>query len=85
MMNCGSSRFWTRSGPRLANATRDPRASADVGTCQVHGPTVVICAGLATSEFPQTHESRFCGDWKGREGGGDDGERVLPFPARRAA
>ncbi len=37
------------------------------------------------SEFPETHESRFCGEWKGREGGGDDGERIVAFPAKRAA
>lgn len=82
--NCASCHWWSRMGPRLANASRDPSASGDCGTCQVHAPVVVPGDGsFPVSMFPVTHESRFCGDWRlGREGGSgpDGGERVMIFP-----
>jgi hypothetical protein len=86
---CATCGFWHRMGPRLANATRDPLASQAIGTCQRHAPTVADYAHIPASIFPETHESRFCGDWQRRPegGGGDGGERVVAFPTlpQRAA
>lgn len=89
--SCATCAWWTRKGPRLASASRNPAAAESTGTCQAHAPVVAQVLGggrpLPVSVFPETHESRFCGEWRAIGGGGDDGERVLPFspPARRAA
>ena len=80
--SCATCAWWERMGPRLANATRDPSAMPETGTCQVHAPVVVPGGGFPLSLFPVTHQSRFCGECQaiGTGGGGDDGERIIAFP-----
>ena len=74
---CAGCAWWERSAPKLANATRDPSASAYVGVCQRHAPVVVqVSGGFAVSLYPETHETRFCGDWRERE---NTTAEVLPF------
>ncbi|MEH3122416.1 MAG: hypothetical protein PGN16_10640 [Sphingomonas phyllosphaerae] len=78
---CATCTWWQRMGPRLANASRDPSASFEEGTCQAHAPVVQAAQTFPVSVFPVTHEDRFCGDWKARDGGGPDGdERIIAFP-----
>ena len=82
---CATCVWWERSGARLANAERDPSCSGSTGTCQVRGPQVVggRFDNFPYTVFPQTHESRFCGEWEGMVppgGDGDGGERVIAFP-----
>ncbi|WP_242186557.1 hypothetical protein [Sphingomonas sp. CARO-RG-8B-R24-01] len=86
--SCATCGWWERCGPKLANATRDPSSGYDLGTCQLHAPVVIQGdAPFPVSMFPQTHESRFCGDWEARQGGGggDGGERIVAFPIDRMA
>lgn len=86
--NCSTCIWWERMGPKLANAVRDPSASEQVGTCQVRAPIVVQGnSPFPVSMFPETHESRFCGDWEGLGDydDGDGGERVVPFAINRLA
>jgi hypothetical protein len=79
---CGTCRWWVRQGPPLSNAILDPRVHVDEGTCQAHAPFVVEQSMMAISVFPQTHETRFCGDWCPTDtGGGGGGDRVVRFPA----
>ena len=77
---CATCRHWHRTGPKLANAQRDPSCAADEGTCQRRAPSVVQGnAPFPVSMFPATHESRGCGEWVARSGTGgapDDGERM---------
>lgn len=89
---CATCIWWERQGPRLANASRDPSAAVDVGTCQSRSPVVIQGnSPFPVSLFPTTHESRFCGEWEGvgdtDDGGG--GETVVPFrmppPANKIA
>lgn len=80
--SCATCIWWERKGPRLANASRDPSAAHDTGTCQAHAPIVVQGnSPFPVSMFPVTHESRFCGDWEGEYQGGDSdgGEKVIAF------
>ena len=83
---CASCRWWERKGPRLANASRDPSAATDTGTCQVHAPVVLQgSAEFPVSLFPVTHDSRHCGDWRPFGGGDpDDGETIVAFPISRS-
>ncbi len=77
---CASCRHWHRTGPKLANAQRDPSCAADEGTCQRRAPSVVQGnSPFPVSMFPVTHESRGCGEWVARTGAGggpDGGERA---------
>ena len=88
---CGDCLWWQRCGPKLANATRDPSSPADVGSCQARSPVVVQGDGpFPVSMFPQTHESRMCGEWVSSEDEDDGGphgggQRVIAFPANRIA
>lgn len=85
---CATCIWWERMAPRLANAARDPSARYEVGTCQARSPVVIQGnSPFPVSMFPETHESRFCGDWEG-EGDfddGDGGERIIAFPLNRPA
>lgn len=78
--SCATCRHWHRTGPKLANAQRDPSCAADEGTCQRRAPSVVQGnSPFPVSMFPVTHESRGCGEWLQRTGAGggpDDGERM---------
>lgn len=77
---CATCAWWVRKGPRLAEATRDPSAAADTGTCQAHAPVVLQGnTPFPVPLFPTTHESRFCGEWAPAAGGGGGGETVIPF------
>jgi hypothetical protein len=85
---CATCHWWRRKGPRIADAIRDPSCPSDTGTCELHAPAVfqvapTMCAPL----YPTTHETRRCGDWRGKDGagGGDGGERVVSFPSERRA
>jgi len=82
---CGTCVWWNRSGPRLANAERDPSSGNNLGTCELHPPVVVggRFDNFPYTVYPQTHTSRTCGSWRGVEdsGDGDGGERVIAFPA----
>lgn len=86
--SCASCRHWRRMGPKLANAQRDPSAAQDEGTCERRAPSVVQGnAAFPVSMFPVTHESRGCGEWRGKAHpgpDGDGGERVVPFPGAPA-
>lgn len=87
---CGDCLYWQRCGPKLANATRDPSSAVDVGTCQARSPVVVQADGpFPVSMFPQTHESRMCGEWVSLEddddGGPGGGPRVIAFSSQRIA
>lgn len=90
---CATCRFWSRQGAEIANAIRDPGCPDDEGTCEAHAPVpVAVEAGTHGASarwsvplFPRTHETRSCGEWEPREGGGgDDGERIIVFPLDRA-
>lgn len=82
MTCCATCAWWRRQAPCLSAAIRNPFMPDDEGTCHRNAPAVVTDSGLAVSLFPTTHESRFCGQWKAApEGGGDGGERIVPFPA----
>ncbi len=83
---CATCRFWTRQGPQLANAQRDPSCPADEGVCQFAAPVVTMLATGPSGIFPRTHADRWCGQWhlKGGAGGPDDGEHVV-VPLRRVA
>ncbi len=93
--SCATCRHWHRTGPKLANAQRDPSCAADEGTCERRAPSVVQGnSPFPVSMFPVTHESRGCGEWvvrTGAGGGPDDGERVSSggentvVPLRRVA
>jgi len=87
---CGDCLWWQRCGPKLSNATRDPSSAADIGTCQARSPVVAQADGpFPVSMFPQTHESRMCGEWVSLEneddGGPRGGPRIIAFPAHRIA
>lgn len=87
-MSCATCIWWQRSAPKLANAKRDPAAGLHNGICQSRPPIVVSFSPFPLTLFPETHESRFCGEWEGRSvnGGDGDGERVIAFPvANRVA
>lgn len=60
-------------GARLANASRDPAAASDTGTCQVRAPVVAQAHPFPVSLFPVTQEGRRCGEWKPIAAGGPDG------------
>ncbi len=80
---CATCFWWQRSAPKLANAKRDPSARTDVGICQLRAPVVVqVSGGFAVSLYPETHESRFCADWKERP---PTTGQVLPFNPKGAA
>jgi len=83
---CATCRFWTRQGPQLANAQRDPSCPSDEGVCQFSAPVVTMLATGPSGIFPRTHADRWCGQWhlKGGAGGPDDGEHVV-VPLRRVA
>jgi hypothetical protein len=86
---CATCAWWQRRGPKLANASRDPSAASDEGTCQRRAPVIVHDPrSFPVTMFPVVLEHRFCGDWRAKhEGDGpDDGERVVAFPgANRVA
>lgn len=85
---CATCAWWTRSGPKLANATRDPSAGPELGVCQINPPVVVQGAGrFPVPMYPETHESRFCSRWASAEAGDDpdDGERNVFLIQRKAA
>ena len=76
--NCATCVYWQRLGPQLANAKRDPGAGEGTGTCQARSPAVVNSEHFPVSMFPQTHESRFCGEWEGTLARPDDGGGSFP-------
>lgn len=83
--SCATCRHWHRTGPKLANAQRDPSSAADQGTCERRAPTVVQGnSSFPVSLFPVTHESRGCGEWGallGISGGPNGGEQARPGAA----
>lgn len=83
--NCSGCAWWKRAGPKLANAARDPSASARVGICHFNPPVVVQAdAAFPVPLAPETHETWFCSRWRDRSGGGGGGESNV-IPLGRAA
>jgi len=82
---CDTCRFWTRKGPQLSAATRDPCEKTWLGTCQIEPPKLMMLSGTPVGLWPQTPADRFCGEWEPEISGGgpDDGERangnIVPF------
>jgi hypothetical protein len=84
---CETCAWWCRQMPVIAAATRDAAQRPDLGSCQVNPPVPLPGVRFA-AEWPQTHESRFCGAWAPDVAGSDPdgGERISTVvPLRMAA
>lgn len=57
--DCGSCRFWESQGA-IPGATNGEQ----FGDCRRHSPTLVMVGALAKTQFPQTSELGWCGDWE---------------------
>jgi hypothetical protein len=79
--NCANCYFWTRQGPALASAVRDPSMSLFEGSCGAQPPHVVTTAFGAVAYFPVTHESRSCAGWDPLDHPDGDGGESAPVPA----
>lgn len=84
---CASCTWWQRSGPKLANASRDPSASPMLGVCHFNPPVVVNAdSAFPVPLAPETHETWFCSRWQNCDGGAGGGERtVVAFKPKEAA
>lgn len=85
---CGDCVHWDSGAPAIASAIKDPAVAPDLGTCCVMPPQISRAGPFwATALFPQTHASRFCGEWEAipdDPGGGEEQpvpkpDNVLPF------
>lgn len=71
---CATCEFWSNEVPTLATAMRRPHGSDPaIGTCHALPPLVSGSASIMMPRFPETHASRFCGDWLPVEDDGDGG------------
>ncbi|QTH21969.1 hypothetical protein HRJ34_00045 [Rhizorhabdus wittichii] len=77
---CADCVHWDRGGASIATATRDPSVGPDIGTCCVMPPQLARSGPYwATAIYPQTHASRFCGEWEPIPDNGGGGEHE-PLP-----
>lgn len=62
---CANCAHWDRGAPSIATATRDLSVPPETGACCVMPPQLVREGPYwATAAYPQTHASRFCGEWE---------------------